>query len=174
MRLRLSGTSSLAIVFAAALSVASPCWAQEQQPPPPPPADQPAGPSSSPEIELNLVNLPTTLSLRRHRSYFRLTHRFARDLRRGDFGELAEDLFSLDNGAIIGLEYRFGITSDLQAGVHRSLLSKTIQVFGRYDAWKQGDNAPGLDFRHGIDRGPEQPPGRHSARHRGYRLARGR
>ena len=142
MRLRLSGTSSLAIVFAAALSVASPCWAQEQQPPPPPSADQAAGPSSSPEIELNLVNLPTTLSLRRHRSYFRLTHRFARDLRRGDFGDLAEDLFSLDNGAIIGLEYRFGITSDLQAGVHRSLLSKTIQVFGKYDAWKQGDKLP--------------------------------
>ena len=57
-------------------------------------------------------------------------------------GQLAEDLFSLDNGAIFGLEYRFGITSDLQAGVHRSLLSKTIQVFGRYDAWKQGDKLP--------------------------------
>ena len=173
MRLRLSGTSSLAIVFAAALSVASPCWAQEQQPPPPPPADQAAGPSSSPEIELNLVNLPTTLSLRRHRSYFRLTHRFARDLRRGDFGQLAEDLFSLDNGAIIGLEYRFGITSDLQAGIHRSLLSKTIQVFGRYDGWKQGEKLPGVDFRHRIDGGPGQPERGHSARHRGYRLARG-
>jgi hypothetical protein len=142
MRLRLSGTSGLAIVFAAALCVASPCWAQEQQPPPATPADQAPGPSSSPEIELNLVNLPTTLSLRRHRSYFRLTHRFARDLRRGDFGQLAEDLFSLDNGAIIGLEYRFGITSDLQAGIHRSLLSKTIQVFGKYDGWKQGEKLP--------------------------------
>jgi Membrane bound beta barrel domain (DUF5777) len=142
MRLRLSGTSGLATVFAAAMFVASPCWAQEQQPPPPPPADQAPGPASSPEIELNLVNLPTTLSLRRHQSYFRLTHRFARDLRRGDFGDLAEDLFSLDNGAIIGLEYRFGITSDLQAGVHRSLLSKTIQIFGKYDAWNQGDKLP--------------------------------
>ena len=128
----------------------------------------------SPEIELNLVNLPTTLSLRRHRSYFRLTHRFARDLRRGDFGQLAEDLFSLDNGAIIGLEYRFGITSDLQAGVHRSLLSKTIQVFGRYDAWKQGDKLPVSISVIAIDRGPEQPAGGHAARHRGYCLARGR
>ena len=70
-------------------------------------------------VELNLINLPTTMSLKRHQSYFRLTHRFARDLRRGDFGQLAEDFFSLDNGAIIGLEYRFGITSNLQAGVHR-------------------------------------------------------
>ena len=84
--------------------------------------------------ELNLINLPTTTSLNKHQSYFRLTHRFARDLRRGDFGSLAEDFFSLDNGAVIGLEYRFGITSHLQAGVHRTTLSKTIQFFGRYDA----------------------------------------
>ena len=136
LRLRLRG-SGLAVVFAAAASFASPLLAQ--QPPDQPPA---TAPTTSPEIDLNLVNLPTTLSLRRHRSYFRLTHRFARDLRRGDFGDLAEDLFSLDNGAIIGLEYRFGITSNLQAGVHRSLLSKTIQVFGKYDTWKQGEKLP--------------------------------
>jgi hypothetical protein len=100
--------------------------------PPPPPA----------EIELNLINLPTTRSLGKHGSYFRLTHRFARDLRRGDFGQLAEDMFSLDNGAIFGLEYRFGITSDLQAGVHRSLLSRTIEMFGRYDRWRQSESMP--------------------------------
>src|SRR5690348_5750376 len=52
------------------------------------------------EIDQMVVNTPTTLSLKRHRSYFRITHRFARDLRRGSFGELAEDLFSLDNGAV--------------------------------------------------------------------------
>ena len=104
--------------------------------------DAPAPVPPSPEVELNLINLPTTMSLKPHQSYFRLTHRFARDLRRGDFGSLVEDLFSLDNGAIIGLEYRFAFTSDLQAGVHRSLLSKTIQMFGRYDGWQQGDRLP--------------------------------
>lgn len=82
------------------------------------------------------------MSIKRHRSYFRLTHRFARDLRRGDLGELASDLFSLDNGAIIGLEYRFGIMSNLQAGVHRSMLSKTIQTFTRWDALAQGPRSP--------------------------------
>jgi hypothetical protein len=102
-----------------------------------------AAPSPPPaEIELNLINLPTTRSLAKHGSYFRLTHRFARDLRRGDFGQLAEDLFSLDNGAIIGLEYRFGITSDLQAGIHRSILSRTIEMFGRYDRWRQNESLP--------------------------------
>jgi hypothetical protein len=99
-------------------------------------------PPTPAEIELNIINLPTTMSLPRHGSYFRLTHRFARDLRRGDFGQLAEDLFALDTGAIIGLEYRFGITSDLQAGVHRSILSRTIEFFGRYDRWRQNETLP--------------------------------
>ena len=102
----------------------------------------PAAVPHAPENELNLINLPTTQSLKRHQSYFRLTHRFARDLRRGSFGQLAEDLFSLDNGAIIGLEYRFGITANLQAGVHRSILSKTIEVFGRFDGWRQSESVP--------------------------------
>jgi len=94
------------------------------------------------QIDLNLINLPTTMSIARHRSYFRLTHRFASDLRRGSFGDQAADLFSLDRGAIIGLEYRFGITSNIQAGVHRSILSKTIQTFGRWDAVRQSESFP--------------------------------
>lgn len=121
-----------AVVYALALvGVPSLASAQADQAPPPPP-----------EIDQTVVNVPTTLSLQMHHSYFRLTHRFARDLRRGSFGQLAEDLFSLDNGAIIGLEYRFGITSNLQAGVHRSILNKTIQTFGRWDAFTQGGALP--------------------------------
>src|SRR5829696_4561391 len=41
----------------------------------PPDAAAPSRPA--PEIELNLINLPTTQSLGRNASYFRLTHRFA-------------------------------------------------------------------------------------------------
>jgi hypothetical protein len=96
----------------------------------------------TPEIDQTLVNMQTTMPLGRHKSYFRLTHRFARDLRQGDFTDLASDLFSLDNGAIIALEYRFGITSRLQGGVHRSILGKTIVGFGRYDLWRQIDGPP--------------------------------
>jgi hypothetical protein len=104
------------------------------------------------EVDQTLVNLQTTLPLKRHGSYFHLTHRFARDLRRGDLGDLASDLFSLDNGAIIGLEYRFGITSTLQAGVHRSILGKTIETFGRWDAWRQGDKLPmSVSFKPSIE-----------------------
>lgn len=126
-----------ATVAALLLTLSVPPCAAQQAPAPDPPQSLP-----SPETDLNIVNLPTTLSLRKHQSYFRITHRFARDLRRGTFGQLAEDLFSLDNGAIIGLEYRFALASNLQAGVYRSMLSKTIQVFGKYDAWRQGESFP--------------------------------
>ena len=94
------------------------------------------------QIELNVIALPTTQSLRTHQSYFRLTHRFARDLTLGDFSELAEDLFALDNGAILGLEYRFGITSNIHAGLHRSTHDKALQLFGRWDLIRQGDAFP--------------------------------
>jgi hypothetical protein len=130
---------------AAFLMCAAPALAQT--PAPAPSSQAPPEPVSATtplpaQIELNLINLPTTQSIAAHKGYFRLTHRFARDLRRGSFGELASDLFSLDQGAIIGLEYRFGITSNIQAGVHRSLLSKTIQTFGRWDALRQSDASP--------------------------------
>jgi len=118
------------------LAPASPASAQT-------PTGSPISTSTIPvQTDLNLINIPTTKSLRRHQSYFRLTHRFARDLRRGDFGELASDLFSLDSGAVIGVEYRFGITKTLHAGVNRSMLSKTIQTFARWDAVRQSDAMP--------------------------------
>jgi hypothetical protein len=126
----------VALAAILALSPAVPARAQA------PAAGAAASPGKPVEVELNVINSPTTLSLKARGHYFRLTHRFARDLRRGDFGSLVEDLFSLDNGAIIGLEYRYAITGNLHAGVHRSILSKTIQFFGRYDGWKQGDRLP--------------------------------
>ena len=101
-----------------------------------------AAPSRTVEIDQTLVNLQTTMPIERHHSYFHLTHRFARDLRRGDLGDLASDLFSLDNGAVIALEYRFGVTTKLQAGIHRAALGKTIVTFGRYDLWRQIDGRP--------------------------------
>ncbi len=128
---------SLSLLAAAVLLSADPAFAQTPAPDPiPAAAPLPA------QIDLNLINLPTTMSIARHKGYFRLTHRFASDLRRGSFGQNASDLFTLDKGAIIGLEYRFAISNSLQAGVHRSLLSKTIQTFARWDALRQGDALP--------------------------------
>lgn len=108
-----------------------------------------------PQIELNLIALPTTQSIKRHKGYFRLTHRFARDLRLGDFSDLANDLFALDNGAIIGFEYRFAIEENIQVGIHRSTANKALQLFSRWDAVRQGDRLPvsvsGLFSFEGLD-----------------------
>jgi uncharacterized beta barrel domain-containing protein DUF5777 len=92
--------------------------------------------------DFNLTALPTTLRLPRFKSSFRVTHRFGRPLGAGDFGDLVEDLFGLDNGAGIGLEYRFGIFRGAQIGIHRTSIDKTIQLFGEYSVKAQRDGFP--------------------------------
>jgi hypothetical protein len=95
--------------------------------------------NSTPDFAL--VNLPTTLRLPRYKSAFRISHRFARTLNDPDFGRLASNLFGLDSGALIGLEYRFGVMRGLQAGIYRTS-GKTIQFFGQYDAMRQSATVP--------------------------------
>jgi hypothetical protein len=144
----------LAALFASFFICSSAAAQQGDDPTPPAPAAAPPQTATTPSIEIDqmVVNTPTTLSLKRHKSYFRITHRFARDLRRGSFGQLAEDLFSLDSGAVIGLEYRFGISDSLQAGVTRSILGKTIVLFGRWDALRQRDGRPfGLSITPSVE-----------------------
>jgi hypothetical protein len=70
---------------------------------------------------------------------FRITHRFARPLGQGDFGDLLSDFFGLDNGAQIGLEYRFGIMRGTQIGIYRTS-NRTIEFFAQRSMFQQGDN----------------------------------
>ncbi len=79
---------------------------------------------------------------RRHALNFRLTHRFLRNLRQGSFTENLDDLFGLDNGAIIGLEVRFAPVRHVQAIFYRNNLAKTIQFTGQWDAIRQGERFP--------------------------------
>ena len=123
------------------LTLCDPAQAQTQTPSA---SAAPTSPSATTRTELNLVSLPTTGSLPRHHGYFRLTHRFARDLTLGDFSDLAADAFAFDNGAVLGLEYRFALEDNIQVGVHRSTLNKALQLFGRWDVWKQGARPVGL------------------------------
>jgi hypothetical protein len=94
------------------------------------------------ETDYAVINLPTTLRLPRHKGNFRLTHRFAGNLRSGSFGEQASNLFGLDQGATIGFEYRYGITRHAQVAVYRTNFSKTIQIHGKYDALHQSASLP--------------------------------
>jgi hypothetical protein len=131
-------TRSLSLLLALSLtSIAWPAFAQAPAPQPVP-AAQPA----RSQAEQNVFNLPTTQPLRRFGHHFRITHRFARNLLNGSLGLLAGDLFGLDAGAVIGLDYRFSPMTNVQLGVYRSMLLKTIQVSGRYDVWPQAGAAP--------------------------------
>jgi hypothetical protein len=89
------------------------------------------------EPDFVVVNLPTTLRLPRFRGNFRITHRFAGNLRNGTLGQQASNLFGIDQGAIIGFEYRFAVARNVQAAFYRSSFDKTIQLHGKYDAIRQ-------------------------------------
>lgn len=94
------------------------------------------------EPEYRLIDLPTTLLLPAHRGSFDLTHRFAGNLARGSFAENAKSLFGLDQGALIGIEFRYGIARHLQAAVYRTSIDRTIQIHGKYDAVRQRGPSP--------------------------------
>jgi len=128
-------TSRKALLFVLALTIGIswPLSAQAQ--------DDPDMDLSVSQPDFTLVGLPTTLRMPRFKSAFRVTHRFGRPLGAGDFGDLAGDLFGLDSGAQIGLEYRFGLMRGVQAGIRRTS-DKTIEFSGQYSLMQQGGASP--------------------------------
>ena len=94
------------------------------------------------EPDFALVNLPTTLRLPLKSWNFRLTHRFLANLRQGSFTDHLDNLFGLDNGAIIALELRFAPIRGLQAIVFRNNLDKTIQFSAQYSVLRQEGGSP--------------------------------
>jgi hypothetical protein len=94
------------------------------------------------EPDFRVLNLPSTLRLPRHGSAFQLTHRFNGNLRQGSFEGNAGNLFGLDQGAVVGFEYRFGIARHLQAAIYRTAIDKTFQFYGKYDAVRQARSMP--------------------------------
>ena len=134
-------TCVLALIVAATAQAAQ--SSPPAQAPPKAPADPNNGPQPGPvEIDYRLVNLPTTVPLPRLRSNVQITHRFAGNLRRGGFGFQASNLFGLDQGAMVGFEYRLAIVPRVQAAIYRATLDKTFQFHGQFDAWRQGASLP--------------------------------
>ena len=138
---------ALLVLFTPAVSLAQ----DTSAPPATAPDDDPDRDINVSQPDFTVVNLPTTLRVPRHRGAFRITHRFGRPLGEGDFADLASDLFGLDSGAQIGLEFRFGLARGLQAGIHRTS-DKTIELFGEYNVLQQGASRPiGLDVIAAIE-----------------------
>lgn len=127
-----SALRSFALVFALIFVVATPLFAQTQD-------DDDDAKLRPAEPDFTLINLPTTLPLPVHAGNFHLTHRFAGNLRQGSFSDNASNLFGLDQGAVIGFEYRFGVMKHLEAAVYRTSFDKTFQFYGKYDAVHQDE-----------------------------------
>jgi hypothetical protein len=128
-------------------AISSPVWAQGA-----PPSPVVTAPASSvqddpavlvpAEPDVVVVNLPTAMRMPLFKGNFRLTHRFGGNLRNGSFSEQAGNLFGLDQGAIIGFEYRMAVARDVQAAFYRSSFAKTIQLYGKYDGLRQRGSMP--------------------------------
>jgi hypothetical protein len=154
------------LVLITVLSFAIPAWAADGSDPAKPAAGQAStaagqgqvAPEEDRDLDIDplqpdftLVALPTTLRMPRFKSAFRVTHRFTRPLGQGDFGSLAEDFFGIDSGAVIGLEYRFGIMRGTYVGVRRTN-DRTIEFLTEYNLLTQLDSKPvGLSAFASID-----------------------
>lgn len=86
--------------------------------------------------DFGLATLATNLRMPRNKMAFRMSHRFARPLGQGDFGDLVDDFFGFDSGALIGLELRYGLIRGGQVGIYRTS-DRTIQFFGQYELTSQ-------------------------------------
>ena len=131
----------------ATAAIANPAWAQTTSASTAVTAADPAAKDDPAvlvpaEPDVVVINLPTAMRMPLYKGNFRLTHRFAGNLRSGSFSESAGNLFGLDQGAIIGFEYRMAVARNTQAAFYRSSFAKTIQFYGKYDAFRQRGRMP--------------------------------
>ena len=132
--IRYSFSTVLALFLTLAAVSTTPVYAQ-------PPDDDDAKLRPA-EPDYVTINLPTTLPLPAHAMNFHLSHRFNEDLRNDSIGTQFSNVFGLDNGANIGLEFRYGVMKHLEAIVQRTSLGKTIQFSAKYDGWHQTGTMP--------------------------------
>jgi hypothetical protein len=102
------------------------------------------------EPDFTVVDMPTNARLPKHRLAFRLTHRFARPLGEGDFGDLASDFFGFDGGAQIGLGLRFGLFRGTQLGIYRTS-DRTILLHAQQELLREGGSPVGLSLVAGVE-----------------------
>jgi hypothetical protein len=147
--MRYSLSTVLALLLAFAVSTVAPVSAQTPTASADPVAQAPAAAPDDDDAKLRpaepdyvTINLPTTLPLPPHAMNFHLTHRFNEDLRNDSFSTQLSNVFGLDNGANIGLEFRFGVMKHLEAIVQRTSIGRTIQFSAKYDGWHQTATMP--------------------------------
>src|SRR5262245_367408 len=94
------------------------------------------------EPDFTLIGLPTALRVPKFKSAFRVTHRFTRPLDcETCANSLAGDAFGIDQGSLIGLEWRFGVVPNGQIGVLRTG-DKSVELFAQYGLVRQRGKMP--------------------------------
>ncbi|MEQ1868757.1 MAG: DUF5777 family beta-barrel protein [Vicinamibacterales bacterium] len=94
------------------------------------------------EPDFRVINLPTTLRLPAGKGSFQITHRFGGNFRGQSFSEQASRLFGIDDGAAVGFEYRMGVMPHVEAIIYRTVIDRTIQMYGKVDAVHQRAGTP--------------------------------
>jgi hypothetical protein len=115
-----------------------------------PAAPQPAAPrpARDPDRDINfnqpdftVITLPTTLPLPRHKSAFRVTHRFGRPLNQGRFWRSRRRPLRTRLGCHHRARVSLRPIRNLQAGIYRTS-GKTIEFFGEYNVVRQSASRP--------------------------------
>jgi uncharacterized beta barrel domain-containing protein DUF5777 len=132
----------LVLTFARSAHAADPVPPTAPAPPVAAAADDDEGTLQLAEPDYRLINLPTTLRLPLFKGNFDLTHRFNGNLRRGSFTDQLSTLFGIDDGALIGFEYRFAVARHLELAAYRTTIAQTIEIYGKYDVIHQHDSVP--------------------------------
>ncbi|HUQ89457.1 MAG TPA: DUF5777 family beta-barrel protein [Vicinamibacterales bacterium] len=134
---------TLTLVAVLALCVPQHVWAQAPAASLSPTGAASAAAQDDPDTDPNdaqpdffISTIPTTLRLPKHKMAFRLTHRFGRPLGQGDAGELLENFFGLDSGAVMGFGLSYGIIRGGQVSIYRTS-DRTIQFAGQYEVLDQ-------------------------------------
>jgi Membrane bound beta barrel domain (DUF5777) len=146
--IRYSTSTVCALFLAFAACTAAPVYAQPPAASADPAVQAPAAAEDDDakfrpaEPDYVTINLPTTLPLPTHGMNFHLSHRFNEDLLNDSLGTQFSNAFGLDNGANIGLEFRYGVMKHLEAIVQRTSIGRTIQFTAKYDGWHQTATFP--------------------------------
>jgi hypothetical protein len=107
------------------------------------PAAPAAAPEDDPDRDPNdaqpdffVSTIPTTLRLPKNKMVYRMSHRFARPLGEGDAGELLENFFGFDTGALMGFGLSYGVVRGGHVSFYRTS-DRTIQFSGHYEVLNQ-------------------------------------
>ena len=81
-------------------------------------------------FEQRLVNFPTGVNVKKRDLVFGLQHRFVADMTNREQNK-ASDFFGLDAGAQFTVDFAYGISDWLMAGVNRSSVNKNVEGYAQ-------------------------------------------